>query len=241
MKSARDAGMQVMVYAAPKIFIRGTPIESRAVRDDGPEAASATGWHTGSNARLYMEQATRLVEEFGSHGLYFDEIYTGPRSLASQYFVARSSRELVGDSGILCYHGTTDALGDGHIGPTCPPLHTWFNFILKGENEWDRLDPAYTRYVLSTYNTSNAIGYQLTDAGRFVPTDERIDYWLRKANVRFVVSEYFFDSGEIEVFRRAYWPRLSATKLKQEVESDMLRPIGAFEQYRQSIRSEHKN
>jgi hypothetical protein len=136
----------------------------------------------------------------------------------------------------MVYHSTTDALGAGHYGPVCPPLNAWFNAILKGEGEFNHVDPGYTRYVLSTYNTSNAIGLQIVDE-RYVPTPQRIDFWLRNANIRFWISEYFYDTGQIEVFRHHYWPRLKASELKRDLEADLLKPTGVFQKQRTAGKS----
>jgi len=228
MDTAHEQGMKVIVYCSPHYYVKGTSLESKA----NPDPHKFVGEHTGANEPLYLQQATRVVKEFGADGLYFDEMYPSPESLAVQYHLTRTSRELVGDSGPLFLHVSTDVLGNGHLGPVCPPIHTWFDVIYKGEGEWNRRDPGYTRYVLSSHNTSNAMAVQIIDE-RFAPTGEDIDFWLR-ANVRFFTPEFYFYTGQINVLKTWYWPRLNAD-LQRTIEPDLARRTGVFEQARKLL------
>lgn len=228
MRSAREAGLKTIVYASPHFFLKGTVQEPDAHKSEHV----GRGTFSGANATEYLKQATRIIREFETDGLYFDEMYTNPRALATQYWLTRMSRQLVKD-GPLFYHSTTDVLGDGHVGLVCPPINAYFDVVYKGEGEWTRFEPGYTRYILGTYNTSNAIGVQIHDE-RFIPTPEQIDYWLRRANARFFLMEYMQHSGDIDVMRRHYLSRLRP-ELKAEIEPDLLKPTGAFAEFRQSI------
>lgn len=229
--TAHEQGMKVIVYASPHFFVKNTSMESKA----HPDPHQFIGEHTGANEPLYLEQAKRIVKEWGVDGLYFDEMYPTPEALAVQYHLTRSARELVGDSGPLVLHVTTDVLGNGHLGPVCPPIHTWFDVIYKGEGEWNRRDPGYTRYVLSSHNTSNAMAVQIIDE-RFVPSPEDIDFWLR-ANVRFFTPEFYFYTGQIEVLKTWYWPRLNP-ELQRTIEPDLARRTGVFDQARKLLPKE---
>lgn len=237
MRTARENGMKVAVYTTPKAFLKGTAIEDRATPDvNDPKA---TGWPTGSSAKEFLEQATRVVKEFGTDGLYFDEMYATPQSQATSYWLARSSRQLVGDDGPLYYHCTEGDLGDRRPGEMfgrtqCPTVHAYFGLVMKGEAVWDRWDPAYMRYILGTYNLSNTPVIQAMNQENQRLTPKRIDYWLRNANARFFLGEHWFYTGQDDVMREYYWPRLTPD-LRREIEADLLRPTQVFEQFRLSI------
>ena len=225
METAHEHGMKVAVYASPKHFIKGTVVEHLAT--PSVNSPNSTGWHTGSNERSYLEQARRIVHEFGTDGLYLDEMYCNRKALATQYHLIRALRELVGDDGPLLYHCTEDALGDrrGASGAThCPTLHAYCSAVVKGEAEWARRDSAYTRYVLCTYNVSNAVGVQVID-DRFELTPDLLRFWLECANVRFFLPENWFFSGRVELLRKHYWPRL-VPGLREQIEPGLLKPTG---------------
>jgi len=224
--TAHEVGMKVIVYASPHFYVKGTSLESKA----HPDPHKFIGEHTGANVEAYLKAAERIVKEFGSDGLYFDEMYPTPQALAVQYYLARKARELVGDSNPLILHCTTDASGAGHFGPVVPPIYTYFDVIYKGEGEFDNVEPGYLRYVLSTYNTSNSIGVQLIDE-RYCPTPEVMNTYLEKGNIRFFTFEFFFYTGQIELLRKHYWPRLT-DKLQAEIEPELLKPTGVFKKFR---------
>lgn len=228
MQTAREKGLKTIVYASPHFFLKGTAQEATADKDEH----KGHGTFTGHNAGEYLAQATRIVREFETDGLYFDEIYSNPKALATQYWLTRMSRRLVGD-GPLFFHSTTDVLGDGHAGLTCPPLNAYFDVVYKGEGEWTRFEPGYTRYILGQHNTSNSIGVQITD-DRYIPTARQIDYWLRHANVRFFMQHSMIHTGTAAVFREPYFLRLGPA-LRDELEPDLRKPTGVFRDFRQSI------
>jgi hypothetical protein len=237
LKTAREFGMKVAFYTSPKAFLKGSPIESRATPDVNDPKAS--GWPTGGNVKEYLTQAQRLVKEFGVTGLYFDEMYCMPSSLASSYFLARSCRELLGDSNPLMYHCTEDVLGDRQQGElfgrtNCPAVHAYFDVLMKGEGVWDRFDPAYLRYVLGSYNLSNTMVNAAMNKGLGGLTYDRVDRYFRGANTRFFVMEHEAYTGEMDVFRNVYLYRLTPM-LQRQIEPDLLRPTGVFEQYRKSV------
>lgn len=233
INTSHEYGMKVMVYASPMYFIKGTSVESRASKEPGVYI----GWHMGSNEDLYIKEATRIVKEYGVDGLYFDGIYPSRQALATEYHLSRVSRDLVGPNGILEYHNTTDALGDGHIGTYFPTLHAYYDYILNSEGEEKRIDPGYIRYVVSTYNISNSIAVScFFNTG---PNAEQVDRLIR-ANIHFHLPEHFIWSGEIDVFRKYYWPRLNPGLEKDIGEFDLPKRTGIFEQFRKSIYKEYR-
>ena len=228
--TAREKGLKFCFHTSPKAVLKGTVIEDLATPDVND--AKASGWNTGSNVKELLRQAERLVNEYGVEGLYFGAMYSNPRALATRYWLTRVSRRPVGD-GPLCFHSTTDVLGDGHTGLVSAPINAYFDLIYKGVVEWPRFEPGCTRYILATYNTSNSIGVQVYDE-RFKPTPEQIDFWLRSARARFFLLEYMHHSGEFDFMRQHYQPRLGPA-LRGEIEPDMLNPTGVFYAFRQSI------
>ena len=84
------------------------------------------------------------------------------------------------------------------------------------------MDPAYMRYYLSTYNLSNSIA--VACFFDVVPTPEQVDRFLR-ANVHFHLPEQWFYTGEVEVLRQHYWPRLTPA-LPQEISADLQQRTG---------------
>jgi len=86
------------------------------------------------------------------------------------------------------------------------------------------------RYVLSTYNTSNALAVHMVDE-RYCPSPEIMTKYINQANVRFFTPEFFFFTGQIETLRNYYWPRLTPD-LQKEIEPTLLKPTGVFKQFR---------
>lgn len=238
--TAREKGLKICFYTSPKAFLKGTVIEHLATPDvNDPKA---TGWNTGSNVKEYLRQAERLVKEYGVEGLYFDEMYCSPGALAASYYLARTSRELIGDDNPLMYHCTEDVLGDRQPGEAfgrtnCPAVSAYFDVLLKGEGVWDRFDPAYLRYILGSYNISNAVVVAATNKEMGSLTLDRVDRYLRGANARFFIMEHHAYTGELDVVRRNYLSRLTP-QLQRQIEPDLLRPTGVFEQYRQTLPAE---
>lgn len=222
MAVAKEHGLKTIVYASPHFLLKGTKQEPLAVHDPH----KFVGNFSGANVEEYLRQATRIVKEFGAEGLYFDEMYHQASALACNYYLARKSRELVGEDGPLYLHSTTDVMGNGHFGPICPTLNAYFDVIYKGEGEFHERDLAYTRYVLSTYNTSNAIGVQIIDE-RYIPSPADIDFWVQRANLRFFALAYWYYSGDIDVIRNHYWPMIT-DGLRDRIEGTLLTPVGGF-------------
>jgi hypothetical protein len=239
INTAHENELKVAVYASPKMLLKGTAAEHLAQQN--ARSPTGTGWHTGSNEAEYLKQAERVIKEFKADGLYFDEMYGGPKALATQYHLARSARNLVGAGGLLYYHCTEDVLADrrGKSGVTaCPTIHAYFDLLLKGEAEADRIDPAYTRYVLGSYNLSNTPTVQVAD-DRVALDPQRIDHWIRFANARLFFLASWFHTERADLFRDHYWARLTQNRpnLKFEIEPDLLRPTGVFAQARQLAKS----
>lgn len=222
MASAEEYGLQTIVYASPHFYLAGTEQAKDGVHDPH----HFVGNFSGANVDRYLAQAENIVKKYGADGLYFDEMYHHAPALAVNYYLTRKARALVGDGGPLFLHCTTDLFGNGHYGPICPTVGTYFNVIYKGEGPFHERNLAYTRYILGTHNTSNAIGVQLTDE-RFVPKPEDYEFWVNRGNLRFFIHEYWYHSGDIDVVQEHYWP-LITDGLKERIEPTLLQRVEAF-------------
>ena len=101
-----------------------------------------------------MTAITKVMNVHKPDGLYFDGQYTS--NPAALYALARRTRELIGEDGILEWHSTT-ALGNGHC--YLPQADAYVDFILRGEGrESVYEDFEYLRYFVSFYNINNCIG-----------------------------------------------------------------------------------
>ena len=109
IKTARDRGMKVIVYTTPVWFLKNTPREHEQQIDPTPgPMGTVPHWGRPDNANLFFQQISRVFKEMSLDGFYFDGIFGAPEHLAASYHLTRATRELVGDHGILIYHGTGD-------------------------------------------------------------------------------------------------------------------------------------
>ena len=229
IKTARDRGMKVIVYTTPVWFLKNTPREHEQQIDPTPgPMGTVPHWGRPDNANLFFQQISRVFKEMSLDGFYFDGIFGAPEHLAASYYLTRATRELVGDDGILIYHGTGDAPSIGGSRTYCPSLNAYYDYILRGEGEEKRTDPEYVRYFLSSYNLSNSVCLSLYKTDE-IPSAEQIDLTLR-ANVRYPMPLGLLvgDSPERMHFQEHYFSRLTPS-LKAEIAGDLARRTGALE------------
>ena len=229
IKTAHDRGMKVIVYTTPVWFLKNTPREREQQIDPTPgPMGTVPHWGRPDNADLFFQQISRVFKEMSLDGFYFDGIYGNPEHLAASYYLTRATRELVGDHGILIYHGTGDTPSIGGSRTYCPSLNAYYNYILRGEGEEKRTDPEYVRYFLSSYNLSNSVCLSLYKTDE-IPSAEQIDLTLR-ANVRYPMPLGLLvgDSPERAHFQEHYFSRLTPS-LKAEIAGDLARRTGALE------------
>ena len=229
IKTAHGRGMKVIVYTTPVWFLKNTPREREQQIDPTPgPMGTVPHWGRPDNADLFFQQISRVFKEMSLDGFYFDGIYGNPEHLAASYYLTRATRELVGDHGILIYHGTGDTPSIGGSRTYCPSLNAYYNYILRGEGEEKRTDPEYVRYFLSSYNLSNSVCLSLYKTDE-IPSAEQIDLTLR-ANVRYPMPLGLLvgDSPERAHFQEHYFSRLTPS-LKAEIAGDLARRTGALE------------
>jgi hypothetical protein len=149
-------GQRFMVYTSPYYFLKGTPLESKAMNSLAhfEQTGWPPGWPTGDNMGLFMAAIGRVLHESKPDGLYFDgQYFDNPAAL---YALARATRELLGDEGILEWHSTT-ALGPGQC--YLPQADAYVDYVLRGEGQGSAYgDFDYLRYFVSGYNLHNSIG-----------------------------------------------------------------------------------
>ncbi len=202
--------MRFIVYTSPYYFLKGTPIESQAMNsfDNFSVTGFPPGWPDGVNIDLFMHEIAKVMRDYKPDGLYFDGQYI--ESPAALYALARRTRTLLGEDGLLEWHSTT-ALGPGLC--FLPQADAYVDYILRGEGR----DAAYTdfnylRYFVSCYNTSNSIGVLCNNCSP--PTRELVDKLLM-ANARMhTIASWLSNPKTMEVvkdYRSRLMPELRET------------------------------
>ncbi|HOK10414.1 MAG TPA: hypothetical protein PLT82_01040 [Candidatus Hydrogenedens sp.] len=205
-------GLRFIVYTSPYYFLKGTPFESQAMNSFENFKGWPPGDATGRNIDLFLSEIYRVMKEYKPDGLYFDGQYTD--NPAPLYMLARKSRELLGENGILEWHSTW-ALGNGQC--FLPQADAYIDIILRGEGQ-DTLykDFNYLRYFVSCYNTSNSIGVLCTN-GPHKPSADTIDRLL-KANCRLHTIVGWLQDKEMMNLLKTHYRNKLTPKLRNEIE-----------------------
>ncbi|HBG28630.1 MAG: hypothetical protein A2Y10_00045 [Planctomycetes bacterium GWF2_41_51] len=161
--------MRYMVYTSPYYYLLGTEFKNEAVNSFD----NFKGWPTnkpthGENVDLFIEAITKVMKELKPDGLYFDGTYRD--NIAAQYKLARHTRNIVGENGLLEWHSTL-AFGKTKVKDLCylPQVDSYADYILRGEHlKTDFNDLNYLRYYVSGYNASNSIGVFCTRDHSFI-------------------------------------------------------------------------
>jgi hypothetical protein len=201
--TTHDLGMRFIVYTSPYYFIKGTPLESRAINTYDNFTDYPPGSGTGENYDLFIAAIERLLKEHRPDGLYFDGQYLARP--AALYALARRARQLLGEDGILEWHSTL-ALGPGHC--YLPQADAYVDYILRGEGDaklYASFD--YLRFFVSGYNVSNSIGVLCNNDGTLNPDLARR---VLEANARFhTIASWLDQPRMMEVIERDYRPLLT--------------------------------
>ncbi|HEO72563.1 MAG TPA: hypothetical protein ENN80_15000, partial [Candidatus Hydrogenedentes bacterium] len=205
-------GMRFIVYTSPAYFFKGTPFEPYAMNT----FEGFTGWPpcrgVGDNIDLFMAEIEKVMTQYKPDGLYFDGQYF--ESPAALYALARRTRDLLGEDGILEWHSTA-ALGHGLC--FCPHADAYVDFILRGEGRDGKYeDFDYLRYFVSCYNTSNSIGVLCNNGPR--PTSDLIERLLKTNTRLHTIASWLDDPVLMTMFRTHYRARLNAA-LRPTVEA----------------------
>ena len=178
-KTIHDAGMRFIVYTSPYYFLKGTALEPRAINTFEGFKGWPPGTGSGENMGLFLPEIRKVMREYKPDGLYFDGQYT--HNPAALYALARESRNIVGEDGILEWHSTA-ALGSGYC--SVPQADAYVDFILRGEGRqstYENVD--YLRFFVSGYNVHNSIGV-LCNNGK-VGVNPELARSVLDANARF--------------------------------------------------------
>ena len=210
-------GTRFIVYTSPYYFLKGTPIESRAMNsfEHYSETGFPPGWPDGVNIDLFMDEIGKLMTKYRPDGLYFDGQYT--ENVPALYSLARRARALLGETGLLEWHSTA-ALGDGLC--FLPQADAYVDFVLRGEGRdatYANFD--YLRYFVSGYNASNSIGVLCNNGSK--PTPELMDQLLSANGRMHTLAGWLSDPKTMETVHNAYRARLTpALRAQVERESD---------------------
>ncbi len=220
-RTLHDLGMRFIVYTSPYYFLKGTSLENRAMNSFEDFKGWPPGTSTGENMGVFMPAVRRVMAEHKPDGLYFDGQYIS--NPAALYALARGSRDVVGEDGILEWHSTT-ALAGGMC--YLPQADAYVDFILRGEGRkslYDNFD--YLRFFVSGYNISNSIGV-LCNNGATGITSEMVRNVLR-ANGRFHVLVSWLQRPDFmrvvnQEYKAALTPGLR-TRVDREVDARQAR------------------
>ncbi len=202
LKTAHQAGMQVLPYVSPYYFP--------------------------GNSREILEELARLLRTYPFDGFYFDNV---SQDILEAYEIMKGTRRLLGPERWLYVHVPSPILGTADTRGRyvyCPFIDTYANFILRSEH-LDNFDENVLRYTISGYNISNTIGFVCNydyhpDFNRKLIREAlsynvRVPYWagwniyladLGKDFGRSLVPEEFMH----EAMRRDYFPALDMLKEK---------------------------
>ena len=212
-KTLHGMDMRFIVYTSPFYFLRGTSLEPRALNSFEGFTGWPPGTGTGENMGLFMEAIGRVMKEHKPDGLYFDGQYTG--NAAALYALARQSRALVGEEGILEWH-STHALGNRHC--YLPQADAYVDFVLRGEGRqamYQDLD--YLRFFVSGYNVSNSIGVLCNNGPPGLTSDVVRD--ILSVNGRLHTIAGWLSRPElVRILQNEYFPRLTPA-LRQAVDA----------------------
>ncbi|MBX7256493.1 MAG: hypothetical protein K1Y02_09045 [Candidatus Hydrogenedentes bacterium] len=204
-KTMHDHGQRFIVYTSPYYFLKGTPIESKAMNsfDHFEQTGFPPGWPDGVNIDLFMDEISKVMREYKPDGLYFDGQYM--KSVPALYALARRTRALLGEDGILEWHSTT-ALGHGFC--YLPQADAYVDFILRGEGrEGNYGDFDYLRYFVSGYNASNSIGVICNNNSK--PTPELMKKLLQVNARMHTIAGWLAEPAVMDVVHKDYQAHLT--------------------------------
>ena len=226
-------GARLIVYTSPYYFIKGTPQQAGAMNSFDNFRNWPAGTPTGENMGLFLAEIRKLMREHKPDGLYFDgQYFENPAAL---YALARASREIVGEDGILEWH-STNALGPGLC--FLPQADAYVDFILRGEGrEALYSDERYLRHFVSCYNSSNSIGVICNNTSR--PTADLVRRLLAVNGRMHIIAGWLGDAAIVELVNREYLARLNDS-LRAEVEKGVNERQAALPARIKALADEHR-
>lgn len=214
-KTIHDQGQRFIVYTSPYYFLKGTALEDRALNSFENFKSWPPGTPTGENMGLFLPAIRKVMRDYKPDGLYFDGQYI--RNPAALYALARESRSIIGEDGILEWHSTW-ALGSQHC--YLPHADAYVDFILRGEGRGRLYENAdYLRFFVSGYNISNSIGV-ICNNGKGGVTSKMARDVLR-VNARFHTIVSWLDKPKtMAILAGEYKPKLTPA-LRRTVDAEV--------------------
>ncbi len=163
-KTFHENGMRFIVYTSPFYFLKDTSQEKNAVNDKPGVCPGAVA--NGENIDSFRAAITRVMTNLKPDGLYYDGVYSSDP--AAQYALARYSRQIIGEKGILEWHSTM-ALSDGWGTINyMPHADAYTDIQLRGEGLNSMYnDFNYLRFFVSGYNINNVTGVVCDNADHY--------------------------------------------------------------------------
>lgn len=159
-----DLGMRMIVYTSPFYFLKGTSQEKQAVNDK--PGACPGNITNGENMPLFLDAIRRVMRDLKPDGLYFDGQYI--ENPAALYALARESRRIVGEDGLLEWHSTGE-VGSFSSRMYMPHADAYTDIQLRGEcQDAAYSDFDYLRFVVSGYNVHNVVGVLCNNSGKML-------------------------------------------------------------------------
>ncbi|MDX9974082.1 MAG: hypothetical protein RBU21_13945, partial [FCB group bacterium] len=214
-QTIHDEEMRFIVYTSPYYFLKGTPLEARAMNsfENYKETGFPPGWPEGNNIDLFIDEIRKVMTTYKPDGLYFDGQYT--ENVPALYALARRAREVVGEEGILEWHSTA-ALGNGLC--FLPQADAYVDSILRGEGRPnEKMDFDYLRYFVSCYNASNSIGVLCNNGPK--PTAELMEQLLSANGRMHTIASWLAEPEVMAVVRERYRAQLTPA-LRERVERE---------------------
>ena len=222
--TVHSLGMKLMVYTSPFYFFSGTSLVNSA-RNVYPDFKTTffpnPGCKSGENMGLFMQAIKKLLQEHKPDGLYFDGQYAD--SAAALYALARETRALIGEDGLLEWHSTFELGLEG--GCYVPHADAYVDFNFRGEGAKDQYqDFNYLRFFVSGYNIHNSTGVICNNYAVGVTPELARD--VLRANARFHTFEGWICNYQgcfpdtMAALENAYRPRLTPA-LQAEVDAQV--------------------
>ena len=203
-KTIHESGQRFIVYTSPFFFLKDTPHEDLAFNDW--TQLNALGIPVlpgrGENMPAFMAAIERVMTDLQPDGLYFDGQYMfDPAAL---YALARKSRALIGDDGLLEWHSTA-ALGleDCYL----PQADAYVDYTLRGEGH-QGVGDEYLRFFVSGYNVSNSVGVLCNNIT--LPVTPELCARVLGANARLhTLVSWLEDPAVVRTLENAYSAKLT--------------------------------
>jgi len=231
-KTLHDQGQRFIVYTSPYYFLKGTALENRAMNSFKNFKNWPPGTPTGENMGLFLPAIRKVMRDYKPDGLYFDGQYI--RNPAALYALARESRSIIGEDGILEWHSTW-ALGSQHC--YLPHADAYVDFVLRGEGRgtiYGNVD--YLRFFVSGYNIHNSIGVLCNNGKIGVTSKMARDALSVNARLHTIVS--WLDNAKIMGILESEYKSKLTPELRRTVDADVDRRQARVAQKAAAMRNE---